>query len=113
MYSGPERHNFFNMNGGFLTPAAVQAALTNSGIRWAVPKAQYYAMQTWGLRNFVSLEAELKEDFVIPKKTEMTLLGLPIEMDNDLPETTMQLRHCEKVIYEIQYLAVPAGMFKI
>lgn len=104
-------HNHLNMNGMGLTPASLQKTLVLAGLTWGVPRAQYYAMQLWGLISNTTFTVELKEETLraIMEKppTELTLMGLPIELDDSLPVGLIQLRWQGAVLYEIQNIAVP------
>ena len=100
-------HNHLNMNGTVLTPASLQKTLVLAGLTWGVPRAQYYAMQLWGFINTTTLTVESLKAVIEKPPTELTLMGLPIELDDSLPVGLIQLRWQGAVLYEIQNIAVP------
>lgn len=104
--------NHLNVNGTALCPPHLQKALVLSGLTWGVPRAQYYAMQMWGFRNLTTtFVSELKErtckTVLNAPSTQLSLMGLPIELDDSLPTGLIQLKWQGAVLYEIQNLAVP------
>ena len=109
-YKGPIK-NHINMCGSSLCPATLVKALALADLTWGVPMAQYVAMQMWGLQSVTELKMEVKEDSTLfsHKQTPMTLMGLPVEIDRDLPNGTVQLRYKGASLFEIQMLAIPTG----
>jgi len=113
MYKGPAK-NVLNMNNLILYPAALQQAITLSGLTWGMPRAQYYVVQSWAFLNCNTIsvvKTEAKEEAVrirVDKPYETTLMGMPIELDDSLPPSTIQLRWQGAVLYEIQNIVIPA-----
>ena len=112
MFKGPIQ-NHLNLIGGHLCPAILQKTLVLAGMTWGVPRAQYYAMQTWAFVNNTTFTAEIKDGalktFLEKPPMEVTLMGLPIEIDDSLPTDLIQLRWQGAVLYEIQNIAVPTS----
>jgi len=112
MYNGPHYpgKETLNMCGAMLTPAALLAALSLSELRWYISPAQYFSMQTWWLRELTTTKVEVKvEELMTPKSTSVTLFSIPVTIDDDIPSTTLQLKHKSEVIFEIQAAAIPFG----
>ena len=110
MYKGPIK-NHLCANGLMLAPATLIKALALADLTWGMPMAQYVAAQMWDLQNVTVLKTEVKEDSAIfsMEQPTMTMLGLPVEIDRDLPNSTVQLRYKGAVLFESQSLAIPTG----
>ena len=111
MYKGPIK-NYLCAAGCKLTPATLIKALALADLTWAMPLAQYVALQFVGLQNVTTIKTEIKADSAIFRHEQpiMTLLGLPVEIDRDLPVSTVQLRYKGATLFEIQNLATPSQM---
>ena len=110
MYKGPIKNHFIAA-GAALTPEALDRALNLAGLTWGMPPAQIFATHCWYLQNPAMVVVHEKADETIVK-TEfpaITMFGLPVEIDRDLPLSTVQLRYQGAVLYEIQGLAIPIG----
>ena len=95
MYKKPM--TYLCANGFSLSPAMLQKAIVMAGLTWGMPPAQYYAMQTWPLM------------FPIQTEAPVTMLGLPVVLDEGLPSGIVQLRWKGAVLFTIESLAVPCG----
>jgi hypothetical protein len=99
--------------GGCLTPSLVAFALLKAGITWAMPTAQLFALFSAGLQNVSVVESDMKEEayelLKSVKPTTITCYGLPVEVDNTLPTSTVELRLKGEVLYRIEALTIPNG----
>lgn len=88
-------------------------AFTESGLVWALPKAQHVALEGLALMNPVELKkivTDKGEEIFSILPVAHTLSGLPMTLDNSLPSGTIELRLGDQVLYRIENLAVPCGM---
>ena len=109
MYQRPVRE--LNMHSAALNPAALERALVLSGMTWGMPMAQFCGMQLQDLLNPTILITEVKDDKIVfkPQPTALFCMGLPVEIDKELPQGTVQLKYQGAVIFEIQMCAIPYG----
>lgn len=109
MYQRPTRE--LNLCGSMLTPGALEKAIVLSGLTWGMPAAQVCSMQMQALDNSVIVTQEVKEDSTLLKMrpTALFCMGIPVEVDKELPQGTVQLRYQGAVLFEIQLCAIPWG----
>jgi len=108
MYKRPV--TYLNTNGLLLCPEILLKAVVLSGLTWGMPPAQVYTTMTWPLINPTVVHTEIKEDTAIVRYDHpVTMLGLPVEIDKELPTGTVQLRYQGAVLFEIQNLATASG----
>jgi hypothetical protein len=108
--------NIINANSAPVTPALIMVALLKSDLHWEMHMAQLYSLETQALAfttEPIVLESEVKEvpqDVFNNIRTEVTLLGLPVRIDNEVyPKGLIRLMHGNKELYRIECLAIPTG----
>ena len=107
MYKGPIK-NHLNMDGASLCLEALAKAINLSGLTWGMPPAQVFAVHCLAFQSVTVLTEEGSNIFN-HTQTATYMFGLPVEIDRDLPQGTVQLRYQGAVLFEIQSLAVPKG----
>lgn len=104
-----------------ITPAMLSVAVAQSGVRWAVSRAQWVSLQymaymqvaiTW--KDAVTVEVKEEERKALLEAFERarpdTMLGLPLVVDDTLPPSFLELRRDDEVLCRIESLAIPCGM---
>jgi len=102
-----------NATSSAITPATMQMAIMHSGVTWGMSKAQLYQMQYLILMNPITVKTEVSEivvkDLLDAPQPATYMLGIPVEIDKDLPDTVVQLRWHGAVLFTIENLAIPLG----
>lgn len=103
---------YMNMQFIAISPFVVQKAMALSGLEWHIPLAQLLALEACALMNFTvqNVLVDIPSKNFAPMETKHTLYGLPIVIDKSMPDTEMELRLGDQVIYRIVNLPVPTGM---
>lgn len=95
-----------------ITPFTVQVAVALSGIEWHLSLAQLMALEAAALMSFTVQNVLVdipRKDFT-PMETKHTLYGIPIVIDREMPDSQMELRLGDQVLYRIENLAIPCIM---
>jgi hypothetical protein len=97
--------------GASISPANIQYAISNSGLKWKMSPAQWTSIQYWALHNPTVItkkntKEEVAEFFFNPV---MTLFGIPAEIDTIMNQHFVDLYHNGELIFRIDGLAVPMG----
>ena|SRR5208282_5062883 len=110
-YQRPVRE--LNMNGSSFNPAALERAVVLAGLTWGMPPAQVCAANLWALNTPTVIFEHFAEDELARilrlHQTQTFCMGIPVEVDKELPQGTVQLRYQGAVIFEIQNCSVPYG----
>lgn len=106
-----------NANNLPITPAIVDLALANSGLMWAMSRAQERAIEIFALNSLVEVQVEKPEDvdrikISFPPVARL-LAGIPRTVDTTIPDGVIELRHHDKVLGRIECLAIPCGMERL
>lgn len=106
-----------NANSFPVTPSIVDIALAKSGLEWVMSRAQQRAIEIYALQSFVELTVEKPADverikISFPPVTRL-MAGIPIVVDQTIPDGVIELRHGSKVLGRIENLAIPCGMERL
>lgn len=112
MYQKP--YTQINASSSSLHAGLLQKAIILSGLTWGMPPAQVCQMHLNTLMNPVSVTTEIKEDRELHKvlthtQTPTYLMGIPVVIDKNLPNSVVQLRWNGAVLFTIECLAIPVG----
>jgi len=77
-----------------ITPGLLIKALAWSGLKWHMHVAQFVDIVLNELSPFVG---------------ERTFMGIPIQLSEDMPLSTIELMLDGEVIYKIESLSIPSG----
>lgn len=91
-----------------VTPGVMLRALTVAGLKWVMPTAQQLSLMHWSLNTLNSVIVVNKEKLPQPPLVS-TLLGVPVALDDTLPNDVIELRRGDEVLVRIEGLAIPAG----
>lgn len=107
----------YNMAGGCITPAALMGTIARSGLKWKMHTAQKLAIEfnaVYALVGFMeeakSVNTEREDIPNIPYPSVITLMGLPIEIDDTMSKQKIELWAGDKLLHVIEALAVPSVM---
>lgn len=78
-------------------------ALLRSGLNWRMHPAQLHGMQ------HLSTRPEARDNEIGEMLVDITFLGIPVQLDKDMHEGFIELRHNDKILHRIESLAVPIG----
>jgi len=98
-----------------VTHAMLHAVLIQSGLKWYMNPAQLMSiehdayMDSVENATVVSKVADATDIKMMETPTSHTLFGLPIELDDTLPNTWVVLALGNQEIFKIEGLAVPVG----
>ena len=91
-----------------ITPELLIKALAWSGLKWRMHLAQIVSLEAAALHHVVETQsAQVNE--ISPFVGERTLMGIPIQLSEDVPLSTIELLLNGEVIYKIENLAIPSG----
>lgn len=92
-----------------ICPAHFFAAMLYAGLEWGVPPAQYLALQMLEYYNNKTAEVSIVEGKTDVKinTCPQTLCGIPLRLDESVPETTIELRLNGDVVHRIENLSFP------
>src|SRR5580658_4541571 len=109
MYKKPEYH--LCANNTSLCFSTLEKAIILSGLTWGVHPSQVCAIHMNAMVNVSVVKAELKDDSFLLEipQTQNFMLGIPVEMDPELPLSVVELRHNGAVIFTIDSLSIPWG----
>ena len=83
-----------------------------AGMTWGMSPAQVCAMQMCAMYNTTVVKAEISKDekFLVEiPHTQTYMLGIPVDVDPDLPSSVVQLKYKGAVIFTFENIAVPQG----
>jgi hypothetical protein len=98
-----------NANGVCITPELLIKALAWSGLKWRMHMAQVVSLESQSLRHAVETQSTQILNELSPFLGERTLMGIPVQLSEDVPTGTIELLLNEEVIYKMEALAIPSG----
>lgn len=93
----------------------VQTAMADSGLKWVMHRAQWCALELQTVSSFVEFVEEREVRDVRPPfnfSHLSWLAGIPVEIDDEMPDSVMELRHDDTAIYRIECLPIPAAFLR-
>lgn len=100
-----------NMNGACINFAVLLSLLQAEDLRWEMSPAQLLSLEIQALIEPVAVvDLETKEDFTkeLLKPTKYTILGIPVQLRKDYPDTWIRLYRDTTLVGYVENLAVPA-----
>lgn len=108
----------FNLAMAGISASDISRALLHSGLSWKMHPAQLFALETRAFNNSTTVETteyaldktEETRELVPERYTHnITLFGLPVEVDRLYSYHSIGLYHGDKLIYSIDAIGVPIG----
>lgn len=100
----PPRDSVFNNGNAGITKAVLFRALFS--LVWHIPTSQVFALHKQTLEGEITEVTETYTELSIPQ-TKLTLFGIPVTVDNDLPQGVIELRHNGERLFTIDNIAIP------
>lgn len=104
MIYNPPRDRVFNNCGAVITKALVLRALFE--LSWHIPTAQLFQLERQVFNSEPTIVTEEKNELAIPQ-TKLTLFGIPVQVDNTIPNSVIELRHNGERLFTIDNLGIP------
>jgi hypothetical protein len=103
-----------NMSGACITFAVLLRVFQAADLRWEMHFNQLFSIeiQSMFMDTPTSVETNFTEEAtteLFKKKTTYTLMGIPVMLRSDYPETWIRLYMGKKLVAYIENLAVPVG----
>lgn len=106
----PPRAGVIHCWGMSVNPALIIRALVMADLTWGVPIAMIVALQNMSLQNATTVETEKPvETELFSNRFPVTMLGIPVQIDDELPPSVIELRHNGMRIMTLDQLAIPWG----
>lgn len=99
----PPRDNVLCMSGAGLTKAALLRATFS--LSWHMPTPQVFALHRLSLQEGIEVSEEFTE-LALPQ-SKLTLFGIPVTVDNSLPDSVVELRSGDRRVYTIDNIGIP------
>lgn len=94
-----------------ISESNIRLILLKSGLHWKMHPAQLFSLENASLNNTTVVTTTVKDEETkeLMSKTPITLYGMPVQVSAEHSEYKISLYHDDKLVCEIDGIAVPNG----